>query len=91
MKQYNIKAVDASVMDADQSTRTVKVAFSQMGSIDRDNDIINSGAFTKTIKERGPKGSNQIWHLVDHNASLKSALGKPHELYEEGGLFDRNN
>lgn len=87
MKQYNIKAVDASVMDADQSTRTVKVAFAQMGSIDRDNDIINSGAFTKTIKERGHKGSNQIWHLVDHNASLKSALGKPHELYEEGGYL----
>lgn len=87
MKQYNIKAVDASVMDADQSTRTVKVAFAQMGSIDRDNDIINSGAFTKTIKERGPKGSNQIWHLVDHNASLKSALGKPHELYEESGYL----
>jgi HK97 family phage prohead protease len=87
MKQYNIKAVDAAVMDADQSTRTVKVAFSQMGSVDRDNDIINSGAFTKTIKERGPKGSNQVWHLVDHNASLKSVLGKPHELYEESSYL----
>lgn len=87
MRQFNTKAIDAAVMDADQQTRTVKVAFSQMGSVDRDNDIINSGAFTKTIKERGPKGSNQIWHLVDHNASLKSAIGKPSELYEEGNYL----
>ncbi len=35
------------------------------------------------MAERGPKGANLIWHLTDHNPSLKSAIGKFSELYVE--------
>ena len=84
MKKFSTKNITGSVLDADKPSRVVKVAFAQMGSLDRDNDIIQEGAFTKTISERGPAAKNEIWHLIDHNATLKSALGKPKELYVEG-------
>lgn len=84
MKNYEIKNISDGVKDVDTSSRRVKVAISQVGSKDLDSDVIDSGAYNKTIKERGPKGSNLIWHLTDHNASLKSAIGKFYELYMEG-------
>ncbi len=43
--------------------------------------------FTKTIKERGPKGKNMIWSLVDHKADMAHTLGKPKELYIEGDML----
>jgi HK97 family phage prohead protease len=84
VKNYEIKNISDGVKDVDTSSRRVKVAISQVGSKDLDSDVIDSGAYNKTIKERGPKGSNLIWHLTDHNASLKSAIGKFSELYMEG-------
>lgn len=80
-KNINCKALDIST---EGETKSVKVAISQMESEDRDEDIIAKSAFNKTIKEKGPKGANEIWHLLDHNASLKSALAKFSELYTEG-------
>jgi len=74
-----------SILDVDTEKRTVKAVWASMGNVDLDNDVIMAGAFTKTISERGAKGKNLIWSLVDHNASLKSAFGKPSELYEENG------
>ncbi len=71
-------------VDHCHNTRKVKVAISQMGSKDYDNDVIDHGAYNKTMAERGPKGANLIWHLTDHNPSLKSAIGKFSELYVEG-------
>ena len=58
-----------------------------MGSKDLDGDVIDSSAYTKTLNERGPKAKNQIWHLTDHNPSLKSAVGKFSELYVEGDML----
>jgi HK97 family phage prohead protease len=55
-----------------------------MGSKDLDNDVIDLGAYAKTIQERGPKGKNLVWHLTDHWPDLKHAVGKFSELYEEG-------
>lgn len=81
---YDVKNVADSVKDVDSASRRVKVVISRMGNLDHDNDIIELGAFDKTIKERGPKGSNMIWHLTDHYASLKNAVGKFSELYTEG-------
>lgn len=81
---YDVKNVTDSVKDVDAASRRVKVVISRMGNLDHDNDIIELGAFDKTIKERGPKGSNMIWHLTDHYASLKNAVGKFSELYTEG-------
>jgi len=84
MLGYLKKNIDGGLLDVDKSTRSVKVAISQMDSLDRDEDVIAKGAFNKTIKEKGPNGTNEIWHLVDHAASIKSALGKFTELFIEG-------
>ena len=81
---YEIKNVSNSVLDVDDSSRRVKVVISEMGSKDLDNDVIETGAYTKTISERGPKGANLIWHLTDHNPSLKTAVGKFSDVYVEG-------
>lgn len=81
---YEVKNVSDSVKDVDSEGRKVKVVISRMGNKDLDNDVIDSGAYTKTISERGPKGANLIWHLTDHSASMKNAVGKFSELYTEG-------
>jgi len=73
---FQTKTVSGSVIDVNDKGRQVKVAISQVGSKDLDNDVIEAGAYTKTISERGPKGSNLIWHLTDHNPSLKSVDSK---------------
>lgn len=85
MKTYfEQKLIADSVRDVSENDRRVKVAISKMGNIDQDGDVIDSGAYTKTVSERGPKGANLIWHLTDHNPSLKSAVGKFSEIYTEG-------
>lgn len=81
---FDVKEVSNSVTDVDTVSRRVKVVLSEMGSKDLDNDVIESGAYNKTISERGPKAKNLIWHLTDHWPDLKHAVGKFSELYEEG-------
>ena len=80
MKQFEIKNTDNSVLDVDDKSRRVKVVISKMGNLDLDGDVIDPKAFNRTIKDRGPKGANLIWHLTDHYPSLKSAVGKFSEL-----------
>jgi HK97 family phage prohead protease len=81
---YDIKTVTASVKDIDTEGRKVVNVISEMGSKDLDNDVIDKNAYVKTIKERGPKGSNLIWHLTDHYPSLKYAVAKFSDLYTDG-------
>lgn len=81
---YEIKSAENSVEDVDTVSRRVKVVLNQTGSKDHDNDVIEMGAFKKTISERGPKAKNLIWHLTDHWHDLKHAVGKFSELYEDG-------
>lgn len=81
---FEVKEVANSVVDVDTTSRRVKVVLSEMGSKDLDNDVIDFGAYTKTISERGPKGKNLIWHLTDHWPDLKHAVGKFSDLYEDG-------
>lgn len=81
---YEVKSVQDSVKDVDTNSRRVKVVISRMGNKDHDNDVIDSDAYTKTIAERGPSGANLVWHLTDHNPSIKSAIGKFSELYTQG-------
>ena len=58
----------------------------KFGNIDLHGDMIMPGAFTKTIKERGPEGKNEIWFLHDHDTSKVN--GKPTLLKEDGnGLY----
>lgn len=82
MIQY--KSFVQQALDVDTTSKRVKVAIAKMGNEDSDKDIILPGAFTKTLKERGPSGSKQIWHLADHQPSLKSAFGKFTEMGIEG-------
>jgi phage head maturation protease len=78
-KYFNLKA-----LDVDTKARKVKVAVAELESKDRDGDIILPTAVNRTIQERGPKGSNEIWHLLDHNKTSFSALSKPEEIFLEG-------
>lgn len=67
-------------LDIDTTGKRVKIAISKMGNEDNDRDVIVPGAANKTLKERGPSGTNQIWHLADHTPSLKYAFGKFSEM-----------
>lgn len=86
--QYRDLSGDQSLLvkDIDTQSRTVKIAIASFGdsNLDRDGDIILSSAVTKTLKERGPKGTNEIWHLTDHYYIIEHALSKFKELYVEG-------
>lgn len=78
-KEYNLKT-----LDIDTTSKSVKIAIAELESVDRDNDVFSTAAFDKTIKERGPQGSQEIWHMADHGYTLTSALSKFKELYREG-------
>lgn len=78
-KYFNLKA-----LDIDTVTKSVKVAIAQMEDIDRDQDVFADMAFDRTIKMKGPEGSNEVWHLLDHTPSSFSALSKFKEVYKEG-------
>lgn len=79
-----IKSLDFKVTDIDDATRTVKVALSKFDYLDSDGDIITKGAFTKTIKERGPESATnrKIKFLRYHDWEHEIGMWK--ELYEDG-------
>lgn len=77
---YEIKNADGGILDVSDTSRRVKTAINKVGVMDFDKDIMDAKAFDKTIKERGPKGTGLIWHLTDHNPSLKFAIGRPVEI-----------
>lgn len=87
MSKIENKSYNDMILDIEPETRTVKACWSRIGNVDLDNDIIVAEAFTKTIKERGPKGKNMVWSLVDHKADMAHTLGKPKELYIEGDML----
>jgi HK97 family phage prohead protease len=80
---YEIKNIDGGIQDVDEKSRRVKIVLNKTGVKDLDNDVIEKTAFNNSIKERGPKGKNLIWHLTDHRPSLKDAVGKFSELSME--------
>lgn len=84
MNLIQYKSVDNSVVDVDDKSRVVKNVLNKTNMVDSDNDLITNSAFDKTIQERGPAGSNLIYHLTDHTPSLKSAVGKFSQLYMDG-------
>jgi len=87
MSKIENKSYNDMILDIEPESRTVKACWSRIGNVDLDNDIIVAEAFTKTIKERGPKGKNMIWSLVDHKADMAHTLGKPKELYIENDML----
>ncbi|TVR41534.1 MAG: HK97 family phage prohead protease [Cryomorphaceae bacterium] len=88
MKTIEYKSISGKVKDIDEEKRIVTGYFTSTGTLDSDGDIFADGAFRKTIKERGPSGKNQIWHLWQHDTL--SPINKPYKLEEtkEGVYFE---
>jgi uncharacterized protein len=81
---YQKKIFNLKALDVDEKTRQVKIAIAQLEDVDRDKDVFSSTAFDRTINNKGPQGSNEVWHLLDHTPTSFSALSKFTELYKEG-------
>lgn len=60
-------------------TKSFEGYASTFGNMDQVGDIIESGAFRKTISERGPKGANKIKVLWEH----REPFGMPAEMRED--------
>jgi HK97 family phage prohead protease len=70
---------DVVITNVDEAQGIVEAIWAVMGNIDDGNDIIHSGAFTKTFHERG----NQIKLLDNHRTdSVLNALGTITNLRE---------
>lgn len=83
------KSCNLSLKDVDTTQGIVEGYFSAFDSIDSDGDIIQKGAYAKTISERGAKGKNQIKHLRNHD--YDQLIGKILHLEEDNkGLFFRS-
>ncbi len=79
---------DSQPIEVDENSRTVSGYFASFGNKDSDNDIIEPGAFAKSIKERGvgSKAPNKIAYLWQHN--MKEPIGKLEVLAEDSnGLY----
>lgn len=89
MKEFKIKSISAEIKDINESQRIIEGYLSVFGNVDSYDEIVEKGAFTKTIKENGPKGTGRIRHFMDHN--IFKAVGVFEELKEdERGLFFRS-
>ena len=77
-----IKGLNEGFQDQDLKQGIVSGYFAVFGNKDLDGDIIEPGAFTKTIQERGPKGKGLIKYLLDHDKN--KAVAKITDLYEDG-------
>jgi hypothetical protein len=61
------KGINQGFQDADLKQGVVTGYFAMFGNKDLDGDIIEKGAFSKTIQERGPQGKKLIKYLLDHD------------------------
>lgn len=83
---YEFKALTSEIKDVDVKNGIVTGYYSAFGNIDSYKDMVVRGAYAKTIAERGPKGTNEILHLLQHDAS--KPIGKPQVLKEDSfGLY----
>jgi len=82
------KNFTAEIKDIDAKSMTVTGYWSKFGNVDYDDDIIAAGAATKTIAERGPMGSNEIFFLNQHNWSQPHGKPSVLEAQEKGIYFE---
>jgi len=85
------KGFDIGFKDADTTKGIVTGYFAMFGNKDLDGDIIERGAFSKTIQERGPNGKQLIKYLLDHDkykvvAKLQVLQEDEKGLYYEGKI-----
>jgi HK97 family phage prohead protease len=69
------------VQDVDTSKGIVVLYASAFGNVDSDGDVIEQGAFSKSINEWGPNGKNRIKHLWQHNT--REPIGTPVLMNED--------
>ena len=82
--KMELKALKFDDSQVNIEERTFKGYASTFGNVDEVGDIIEQGAFTKTITERGPQGSKQIKVLWQHS----EPLGIPTVMQEDSrGLY----
>lgn len=77
----NIKGIDLGFSDSDTKQGIISGYFAVFNNKDLDGDIIERGAFTKTVNERGVQGKNLIKYLLDHDKT--KVVAKITELYED--------
>lgn len=75
------KGLNQGFTDSDMKQGIVSGYFAIFSNRDLDGDIIEAGAFTKTIAERGPKGKQLIKYLLDHDKT--KVVAKITNLYED--------
>jgi HK97 family phage prohead protease len=81
-----VKSLNQGFKDADIKQGIVTGYFSIFGNKDLDGDVVERGAFAKTIKERGPEGKGLIKYLLDHDKY--KVVAKINRLIEdEKGLY----
>ena len=86
MPQLQYKRAGLEIKDLDAKKGIVMGYGSSFGTMDYDGDIIRRGAYAKTIKERGPQGSDQIAMLWQHK--YDQPIAKITELREDdNGLY----
>lgn len=88
---YLTKDTSQTFKDVDTTKRTVTGYFAAFNIKDSDEDIIQKGAFAKTIAERGPSGSKAIRYLQDHDryktvGTLNDLKEDDYGLYYEGRI-----
>jgi len=81
------KNTSLPVADVDESKGIVTLYASAFGNVDSDGDIIEKGAFSKTIQERGPQSPRpRIKHLFQHDRY--NPIGTPLAMVQdENGLL----
>ena len=75
------KGINEGFQYTDLKQGVVSGYFAMFGNKDLDGDIIERGAFTKTIQERGPNGKQLIKYLLDHDRY--KAVAKIQSLEED--------
>lgn len=82
----DFKALSEGFKDIDLKQGIVTGYLAHFGSKDNDGDIIEKGAFNKSIAENGPTGTKFIKYLQDHDKN--KAVGVFMELKEDNtGLY----
>ncbi len=80
--KMQIKTFPSFTKEMDAETGIIEAYVSVFGIMDQDDppDVIQLGAFTKTIQERGPAGARKI--RVLHQHTWKSVIGMPLMIVE---------
>jgi HK97 family phage prohead protease len=78
MSKYEIKS-GFEIKDMDSNRREVAVYLAKFGNVDSDNDVIQKGAFKKSIQERGPGASS----------NRKIAFLRHHDWEKQIGVFSK--